>query len=58
MKWLLGMTGVMQYTQHQGSGDVDGAIPHICQKQIPIPIPFLIPRKRERVDTFLIETET
>jgi hypothetical protein len=38
MKWPLGMKGVMKYRQRQGSGDVvDGAIPHICQKQIPIP---------------------
>jgi len=37
MRWLLGMTGVMSNRQRQGLGSLQGTIPHICQKQIPIP---------------------
>ena len=37
MKWRLGMAGVMRNRQRQGFRSIDGAIPHLCQKQIPIP---------------------
>ena len=37
MNWRLGMTGVMENKQRQGFGHIGGAIPHLCQKQIPIP---------------------
>jgi len=49
MKWLLGMTEVMYYRQRQGSGNIDGAIPHICQKQILIPVPSLYEQLKAEV---------